>query len=337
MLEKIDVIIPCYRVSGQVCQVIAELLELSLVRRIVVVDDKCPDSSGLLVQEKYDGNPRVRVLFHAQNKGVGGAMITGYSYAFENGAQIAVKVDGDGQMPLAKLDQLVSPLLEGRADFTKGNRFYTPRQLAQMPLTRLVGNAGLSLINKFASGYWSVMDPTNGFIAIHKAAYAAIEPDKLSNDYFFESDLLYQLGIARAVVMDIPTPVIYGDEISSLNIRRTLFQFPTKLATRFFKRLLYHYFIRDFTIASLELLFGIPLLFSGLAFGLHNWAINAARDTTTPPGTVMIVGLLILIGFQLLLSALNYDIQREPKVTLMSLDMPRKPLGNDTKKESTHP
>jgi glycosyltransferase involved in cell wall biosynthesis len=263
---------------------------------------------------------RIQCLFHDYNSGVGGAVISGYRYAFNSGADIVVKVDGDGQMPLSNFEDLVAPLLKGQADFSKGNRFFNPRQLSKMPSARLIGNAGLSFICKFSSGYWSIMDPTNGYVALHRTAFAYLEPDKLARDYFFESDLLYQLGIARAVVVDIPMPVIYGNETSSLSIWKALLRFPGRLLVRFAKRLIYTYFIRDFSIASLELLLGIPLFATGVLFGLYKWLINSSLGVATPAGPVMITGLLILIGFQLLLSAINYDIVHEPRTPLQSLD-----------------
>jgi dolichol-phosphate mannosyltransferase len=234
-------------------------------------------------------------------------------------------VDGDGQMPLALLGRLVNPILRGEADYAKGNRFFRPRDLVKMPRVRLLGNAGLSLVNKFCSGYWSVMDPTNGFVALHRVAYQHLEPERIARDYFFESDMLHRLGIIRAVVADVPTPVIYGEESSSLNVFRTLLLFPGKYLKRFLRRLAYLYLIRDFNIASLEILAGLPLLLAGLVFGGCNWFANAMVGRVTPPGTVMITGLLILIGFQLLLSAANYDITHEPLTPLLRLEMNPEP------------
>jgi dolichol-phosphate mannosyltransferase len=317
---KIHAIVPAYRVSRQICGVIESALGQALVSRVIVVDDACPESSGKLVSERFAGNPRVEVLFNAGNQGVGGAVLRGYSQAFAAGADIAVKLDGDGQMPVAMLGRLVAPLLRGDADYAKGNRFFHPRELAKMPRMRLLGNAALSLINKFSSGYWSVMDPTNGFTALHRVAYRHLETARIARDYFFESDMLHQLGIIRAVVVDVPAPVIYGEESSSLRISRTLMQFPGRYLRRFLRRLVYQYLIRDFNIASLESLAGLPLFIAGLVFGGYNWAENSMSGRITPPGTVMITGLLILIGFQLLLSAANYDITHEPSTALLRLE-----------------
>jgi glycosyltransferase involved in cell wall biosynthesis len=269
------------------------------------------------VQAAFAGEPRVTVLFHESNQGVGGAMLTGYACAFERGADIAVKVDGDGQMRPDLTEDLIAPILRRQADYTKGNRFFFPRALATMPGTRLVGNGLLSLVSKFCSGYWSVMDPTNGFTALHRAAYMHLETGKIARDYFFESDMLYQLGLVNAVVIDVPMPVIYADEESSLSIPRVLLQFPGRFLKRFAKRIGYKYFIREFNVASLEIFSGLPLLLAGTVMGAWNWIANALADRPTPPGTIIIVALFILIGFQLLLSALNYDIVHEPRRPLL--------------------
>lgn len=317
---NIYAVVPSYRVGRQICDVVASILNQPLITGVIVVDDACPESSGAIARERFAGDARVHVLFNETNQGVGGAVLNGYAKAFSSGADIAVKIDGDGQMPIDLLAKLVSPILRGDADYAKGNRFFWPRNLAKMPRVRLFGNAAISIVNKFSSGYWSVMDPTNGFTALHRVAYQHLEPERIARDYFFESDMLHKLGIIRAVVADVPAPVIYGDEESNLSVSRVLMQFPGRFLNRFLRRVAYLYLIRDFNIASIETLAGIPLLLGGLVFGGYNWILNSAAMRTTPPGTVMIVGLLILIGFQLLLSAANYDITHEPSTALIKLE-----------------
>src|SRR5690606_26734158 len=135
--------------------------------------------------------PRVRVLNHAENGGVGAAVVTGYEAALAEGADIVVKIDGDGQMDPALIADFVRPLLAGDADYTKGNRFYDIASLQEMPKLRLAGNAVVSLICKIASGYWHVMDPTNGYTAIHRTALSALPLRKIDRGYFFESDMLF--------------------------------------------------------------------------------------------------------------------------------------------------
>ena len=313
----IDIVIPCYRVSQHVRQVVEEALTLPDIRNVIVIDDACPEHSGSLVSAAFPAEPRVIVLRHEENQGVGGAVLTGYEHAFANDAEIVIKVDGDGQMPPHRIPQLIATILRKEADYAKGNRFFYPRELSRMPRLRLIGNAALSLVNKFSSGYWSVMDPTNGFTALHREAYRHLELSAIDRRYFFESDMLFQLGIINAVVADVAMPVIYGQENSSLNISSALVQFPLKYLKRLLKRIGFKYYVREFNIASLEILFGLPALMTGLIFGGVEWASHMEVNEVTPAGTVMIVGLLILIGFQLLLSAINYDITHEPTIPLL--------------------
>jgi len=316
----IDIVIPCFRVSKQVQKVVDAALLLGFIRNVIVVDDACPEQSGAAVRAAFAGNAAVVVIEHQANAGVGGAVLSGYRYAFECDADIVVKVDGDGQMSPDLIAPLIRPILQKSADYTKGNRFYSPKNLSAMPKTRLFGNAMLSLVNKFSSGYWSIIDPTNGFTAICRAAYLQLDVDTLDRRYFFESDMLFQLGIVNAVVHDVPMHAVYGDETSSLNISRVVFEFPPKYLKRFFQRIGFRYFLREFNIASLEIVFGIPALLGGLGFGIYQWVVHTQRDELTPAGTSMIVGLLILMGFQMILSAINYDVVHEPQNPLIRQD-----------------
>lgn len=316
----IDVVVPAFRVRTHVVDVIRAALAQDFVRNVVVVDDACPEHSGEAVQAAFPNEPRVTVLRHEQNQGVGGAVLCGYRHAFGHDADIAVKIDGDGQMPPERILRLITPILRRQADYTKGNRFYSPRHLAGMPGMRLFGNAMLSLINKFSSGYWSIIDPTNGFTALSRIAYLQLDTEKLERRYFFESDMLYQLGIVSAVVEDVPMPAVYNGEPSSLNIYRVAVEFPPKYCKRFVKRIGFRYFLREFNIASLEILLGMPALLAGLAFGIYEWTVHMQHDELTPAGTTMIVGLLILMGFQMILSAINYDVVHEPDRPLIQRD-----------------
>lgn len=313
----VDVVIPCFQVRRHVLDMVGATLALTRVRQVIVVDDACPEQSGTLVEDRYRGERRVVVLRHQENQGVGGAMLSGYRHAFSEGADIVVKVDGDGQMDPRLIPLLINPIVHGLADYAKGNRFFYPRHLRGMPRVRLLGNALLSLVNKMASGYWSIMDPTNGYTALHRVAYRELDLPNMDRGYFFESDMLYQLGLANACVLDVPMAALYGDERSNLSVGKALLQFPGKYLSRIARRIALKYFVREFNIASVEMLFGVPAMAAGFAFGAYEWAENAPLGRATPAGTVMIVGLLILVGFQLLLSAVNYDIAHEPKLPLL--------------------
>jgi len=310
---RIAVVVPAYKVSQHVFEVLAAMPPE--VSHIYVVDDCCPEESGRLVEQGI-ADPRVQVLRHEQNRGVGGAVRTGYRRAIDDGADIVVKIDGDGQMDPAMIPHLIKPIADGRADYTKGNRFYSLDLLRSMPTVRLLGNAGLSLVNKIVSGYWSVMDPTNGYTAIHVKVLQLLPLNVIEERYFFESDMLYHLGLLRACVVDVPMRSVYANEVSSLSISSVALRFPGKYAIRALKRFVYCYLLRDFNAGSIATLAGLALVGFGVIFGGYRWIAGVQSAELASSGTVMLAALPVILGTQLLLSALFYDIQNQPKDAL---------------------
>ena len=310
---KIGVVVPCYKVSRQVFGVLAAIP--SVVSRIYVVDDFCPESTGAVV-ERLNTDSRIKVLYHSENQGVGGAVLTGYQQAINDDVDIVLKIDGDGQMNPQLIPHFVKPILDGRADYTKGNRFYSLDLLRSMPKMRLFGNAALSLVNKIASGYWSIMDPTNGFTAINTKLLPLLPLAIIERRYFFESDMLYHLGLVRACVVDVPMRASYGNEPSSLSIPDVVIRFPGKYCIRAIKRFVYSYLLRDFNAGSVETLLGCALLAFGVTFGSLRWTAGIAQEQTASSGTVMLAALPVILGVQFLLSALYYDIQNQPRDAL---------------------
>jgi dolichol-phosphate mannosyltransferase len=309
----IAVVIPCYKVAAHVVELIGRIgPEVDL---IFAVDDGCPQGSGKLLQAQCD-DPRLQVVFHEQNRGVGGAVMTGYRHAIAAGADVIVKLDGDGQMDPALLPQFVAPVLAGEADYTKGNRFYDLRYISRMPKARLFGNAVLSFMAKFSTGYWDIFDPTNGYTAISGRAAAILPHDRISQRYFFESDMLFRLGTFRAVVRDVPMDAEYGDEVSNLRIGSVLPEFLVKHTGNFLKRIFYGYFLRDVSVASLELVCGLALLAFGVIYGGLHWWQSLASGQTAATGVIMLAAMPVLIGLQLLLAFLAYDIASVPRHAL---------------------
>ena len=307
---RVAVVIPSYRVAQHICGVIAQIPPL--VSNIYVVDDACPDQSGAFVQE-HCTDPRVKVLFNPVNLGVGGATMAGYRAAIEAGAAVIVKIDGDGQMDPALIGTFIQPLLVGEADYTKGNRFYDLAMIKRMPGIRIFGNAVLSLLTKLSSGYWNLFDPTNGYTAIHASVCRRLPFDKISNRYFFETDVLFRLNTLRAVVVDIPMEAKYEGEISNLKISRVLGDFLYKHARNFTKRIFYNYYLRDMSLASVELVVGGCLSLFGIAYGGYHWIVSADLGVATPAGTVMLAAMPLLVGLQLILQFIGYDIASVPK------------------------
>ncbi|WP_374396041.1 glycosyltransferase family 2 protein [Sphingopyxis sp.] len=311
--QTLAVVIPSYRVKAHILDVIARIGPE--VAMIFVVDDACPDGSGAFVGEQCR-DPRVRVLRHEVNRGVGGAMMTGYRAALGAGADIIVKVDGDGQMDPALIPHIARPVLARQADYAKGNRFHSLWNVRRMPRVRLYGNAALSFMTKLSSGYWGIFDPTNGYTAIHAAALERIEFANVSERYFFETDMLINLGNARAVVADVPMEAVYADEVSNLRIRNELWPFLRTHLREVVKRIFYTYFLRDFSPATLQLLIGAIFLLFGTIYGAAEWYRSVSTGEVASTGTVMIAVLPIILGVQLLLNFLAFDMANEPKVPI---------------------
>jgi glycosyltransferase involved in cell wall biosynthesis len=311
---NIAAVIPAYNVGRDLESVIHSLPPF--IKHIIVVNDASPDACGEVAAAAAMDDGRIVVVTHTQNQGVGGAVVSGFRKALELGAQVVVKLDGDGQMDPKHIPALVTPLIQGKADYVKGNRFRDFQALQQMPFVRRVGNLGLSFLTKAATGYWNIFDPTNGFFAVRAEILAELPLDKLDRRYFFETSMLANLYLTGALVMDVPIPARYGNETSNLSIRRTLVEFPGKLLATFLRRILLKYYIYDFSMMSLYLLVGIPLLLYGGIFGAVKWIQYASRNVPAPTGTVMLPTLSVILGIQILLSAIEIDIN----------SMPRKPL-----------
>lgn len=306
----VAVVIPCYRVTRHITSVISQIP--AVVWRIYVVDDACPDETGNFV-ESHISDSRVRVLSNTENQGVGGAVMVGYQAAIADGADVIVKLDGDGQMDPALIPFFVEPILAGEADYTKGNRFYDLEEIRAMPPMRLFGNAVLSLMTKLSSGYWNLFDPTNGYTAIHAEVARHLPFKKISHRYFFETDMLFRLNTLRAVVVDVPMDAVYGEENSSLKISKIVHEFLFKHTRNFFKRIFYNYYLRDLSLASIELPIGLTMLLFGIGFGGYQWYVSAQSGVPTPAGTVMLAAMPMLMGLQLVLAFLGYDIASVPR------------------------
>ena len=312
--RSIAAVVPAFRVAGQIRLVLREIP--AYFKNIIVVDDASTDETAALVQAAARRDRRIVLIRHDRNRGVGGAMVTGFRKALELGAEIVVKIDGDGQMDASHLPALLAPLVQGRADYTKGNRFRDFAALRKMPLIRRVGNMGLGFLAKAATGYWNLFDPTNGFLAIRSSTLRQLPLDSIDRGYYFEISMLANLYLLGAVVQDVPMPARYRDEVSNLAVERVLLEFPLKLLRTFLRRLVLKNFLYDFSMVSLYLLVGVPLLVFGLTFGALKWLYYWRLNSPAPTGTVMLPTLCVLVGIQLLLSAVESDVRSVPKQPL---------------------
>jgi glycosyltransferase involved in cell wall biosynthesis len=277
-----------------------------MVTDIIVVDDACPESSGDVAEAVAD--PRVSVIRHEENRGVGGAVKSGFRRALELRADVVVKLDGDGQMDPRQIPVLSQLLVDGTAAYAKGNRFWHLASLSEMPPVRRLGNLGLSFLTKLASGHWGLLDPTNGYVAIRGDVLRCLKLDSVDDDYFFELSMLIELGKWGFKVAELPMSSRYGEEESSLSVTRALWTFPFKLLLGGIARVWYRHFWFDFTATALLLLTGIPMFLWGAGFGLYHWIVSVTSDTAATAGTVMLSALPFLLGVNFLLQAISYEV-----------------------------
>lgn len=308
---NIAAVVPAYNVARELPEVLRAMP--ALFTTIIVVDDASADDTAAVAEHYAEIDPRIVVLRHEKNQGVGGAMVTGFKHAIDAGADIVVKIDGDGQMPQWLVPELVQPLVDGTADYTKGNRFRDFQAIRSMPLVRRIGNVILSFLTKAATGYWNSFDPANGFLAIRSDVLSQIPLDKIDRGYFFETSMLSHLYLLGAVVKEVPMPARYAGETSTLSIAQVLHQFPPRLLWSLLRRLTLKNFVYDFNLESFHLATGLPLLLAGVLYGGYHWWWYTSRGLAAPAGTVVLSALFITIGVQLLISAVNLDLQAIPR------------------------
>lgn len=309
MLEKskIAVIIPYYNAAKHIRQVVEGLPDF--ITTIYIVDD-CGTEP---LPDTLSENRKIVILKNEKNLGVGGATKKGFKKAIDDGVDVVVKVDADDQMDTSYIPALVKPLVANKAEYAKGNRFRDFKALHNMPFGRKMGNLMLSFLVKVATGYWNNFDPTNGFFAIEVKTLKHLNFKNISNRYYFETSLIAELYFQEARISDISMPAIYADETSNMSVWKMPFVFFPRLFKTFTKRIIKSYFLYDFNMSSVYMLLGLPLFLFGFIYGLYTWWFYSSQDIFAPTGTIMLVTLTIILGFQLLLQAIHYDIVKAPK------------------------
>ncbi len=309
--EQIAVVIPCYQVERTIGDLLAKIGPE--VGNIFCVDDASADKTAAAVLAAKRKDDRIQLISRQANGGVGAAVVDGYRAAIKAGAQVIVKIDGDGQMNPALIPEFARPVLRGEADYVKGNRFFDMTTVRSMPAMRIFGNAGLSFLTKLSTGYWDLFDPTNGYTAVQADVAAALPLDRLNRRYFFESDILFRLSTIRARVIELPHYSHYAEEESHLSVFRCLLSFPFLHLRNLMKRIIYNYFVRNFSIASVNLVAGFLLVTLGFVLGVESWMLAIQTGVASTAGTVMLSALPFLLGVQFLLSFLAHDLAMTPR------------------------
>lgn len=310
--HAIAVVIPCYRVAAHIAGVVRTIP--AWVDQIIAVNDASPDDTVAVLESLAPGEPRLVIAHNPANQGVGGAMATGFARALELGADIVVKLDGDGQMDPDRMVDLVDPIAEGVCDYAKGNRFLHAGALRDMPPARLLGNIALTFLTKAASGYWHVFDPQNGYVAVRADFLRLLDLARFRpRRYFFENEMLIRLNIESARVLDCPMPAIYRGEVSSLRIGKVLTYFPPLLVGGFCSRLLQRHVLRDFSIIVPLYLLGTLMAVFGFVFGSVRWIDSIRSGVPATTGTVMVATLPFILGIQFILQAVTMEILQTPR------------------------
>ncbi|MBI5845092.1 MAG: glycosyltransferase family 2 protein [Deltaproteobacteria bacterium] len=314
--RTLAVVIPAFRAEAAINIVIDSVP--SCVDHIIVVDDASPDG----LSEKVAGlaDPRIILLRHGENLGVGGAMITGFRKALELGADLVAKVDADGQMDPALLPAFAKIAVRHNCDYVKANRFGHMDALPSMPKKRLWGSIALTFLTKFASGCWNVFDPQNGYVLITRRMLSRLNLDALDRGYFFENSMLINLNVMRARIAEIYIPARYGNEISSMKLSSILRTFPGKLVRGFFYRVYQKYVFRSVSPFALLFFLGLLLMAWGGIWGGLAWYESAATGQAAATGTVVLGLLPLLLGFASVLQALVLDVADAGECLLFDCD-----------------
>jgi glycosyltransferase involved in cell wall biosynthesis len=304
---RVAAVVPAYKEESLIATVVETMPDF--VDDIVIVDDCSPDRTSEVVQSLDD--PRVTLIRHEVNQGVGGAIITGHRAAIELGSDVNVVMAGDAQMDPQHLPALLDRVTDDGFGFSKANRFYAPESFHGMPRYRVFGNVVLSFMTKLASGYWHLFDPQNGYTAVRTDVLRNVPLDHVAKRYSFENDLLIHLNIQQVSAVDVPVPAVYGDEVSSIRLGKVVPELMDLLFRGFWRRIWYRYVLWSFSPIALLLFLGLASFLFGVAVAI--WiAFVITGSVIATAGTVMLAALPLMIGTQMLISALQLDIQASP-------------------------
>jgi glycosyltransferase involved in cell wall biosynthesis len=303
--KRVAVVVPAYDEERLVVETIRGIPEL--VDRIYVVDDASRD--GTAAAAASVGDPRVEVISHARNAGVGAAIVTGYRRALEEGIDVACVMAADNQMDPVELPGLVGPVVRGEVEYAKANRLVSGEAWKVIPRTRYLGNAVLSLLTKIASGYWHVADSQAGYTAVSREALARLDLDALYARYGFPNDVLVHLNVQNARVRDIESRPIYNvGERSGIRLRSVVPRISWLLFKAFWWRLGQKYVIRDFHPLVFFYVFGVLMTVAGFLLGLIEVVLRIGGNEITTP-TIVLVAVLFIAGLQLTLFAMWFDME----------------------------
>jgi len=301
--KRIAVVVPAHDEEALIATTVAGIP--GFVDRIFVVDDASTDETGA----RAAADPRVELIRHERNRGVGAAIVTGYVRARDERFDVTCVMAGDNQMDPAELESIARPVVDGEVDYAKANRLFTGQAWELIPHTRYLGNAVLSLLTKISSGYWHVADSQAGYTAVGLRALDLLDLDRIYPGYGFPNDMLVHLNVWNLRVRDVPSRPIYGvGERSGIRVRRVIPRISWLLVKGFFWRMREKYVIRDFH--PLVFFYGLGFLMGILGLALGIWeTVARIGGNAVSVGTVVLVALLLIFGSQFTLFAMWFDME----------------------------
>jgi glycosyltransferase involved in cell wall biosynthesis len=307
MLEgkRVAVVVPAYDEERLVVETVRGIP--AFVDRVYVVDDGSRDRTAAVIVDLAD--PRVLLIRHERNLGVGAAIATGYQQALAEEVDVTCVMAADNQMDPSELEALVAPVARGEVEYAKANRLVSGEAWTVIPRTRYLGNAVLSLLTKIASGYWHVADSQAGYTALSVDALRRLDLDRIYPRYGFPNDLLVHLNVQNARVRDVPSRPIYdvGEE-SGIRLRSVVPRISWLLFKAFWWRMGQKYVIRDFHPLVFFYAFGALMLAAGFLLGLLELVLRIAGNAITP-ASIVLVAVLLIAGLQMTLFAMWFDME----------------------------
>jgi glycosyltransferase involved in cell wall biosynthesis len=302
--KSVAVVVPAYNEEALIASTVSTIPDF--VDRIIVVDDGSKDAT---VEKAKDADPRVDLIVHEQNQGVGAAIVTGYKRAIAEEMDVTAVMAADGQMDPDDLETLVQGITTDQVDYAKANRLFTGQAWELIPRTRYLGNAVLSFLTKIASGYWHVADSQSGYTAVNLPTLKLLDLDRIYKRYGFPNDLLVHLNVWNRRVRDYPSRPIYGvGERSGIRLRHVVPKISWLLTKGFFWRMKEKYIIRDFHPLVLFYTLGMLLFGAGFVLGWLEVGLRIAGNPITS-ASIVLVALLVISGLQLLLFAMWFDME----------------------------
>lgn len=295
---SIGVAVPAYNEEKLIEKTLTTMPEF--IDHIVVINDHSNDKTLSIIQKLQKKDKRITIIDNSENHGIGYSLTKGLKKAAELGCDRIAVMAGDAQMDPNQLSPMLDNMAKRNLDFIKANRFMHLEALKSMPKYRRIGNIIVTILTKFATGYYSIFDTQNGYVVYSKDVIERMPWNLIGNRYEFENTILIGLSIIDAKIGDFPMPALYGDETSTIKIFSTTMRVLKCLMIGFWQRIYYKYILYSFHPIALFLLTGLTLFTIGIIAGI--WLIVAKIITSISPtsGTVMLAVLPIILGIQLL-------------------------------------